>query len=99
MAPIHMLILMALIQVGTYYILERSDSRKWRPIVLGIGFILNLFILPDLFIPEPRKGEAHCGMPVLGVTLGFWIFGSGLLLITHFTFDFFFNLTKGNKSK
>jgi len=94
-----MLILMALIQVGKYYILERSDSRKWRPIVLGIGFILNLFILPDLFIPEPRKGEAHCGMPILGITLSFWIFGSCLLLITHFTFDFFFNLTKGNKSK
>lgn len=94
-----MLFLMALIQARTYYLLEKFDARKWRPVVLGIEFFLNLFILPDLFIPEPRKGNAGCGMPVLGITLGFWIFGSGHLLFTHFAYDFFFDLTKGNKSK
>jgi hypothetical protein len=99
MAPIHMFFLMALIQAGTYYLLERFDVRQWRPVVLGIGIILNLFILPDFFIPEQRKGEGGCGMPVLGIKLGFWIFGSGLILFTHFAYDFFSNLSKRNESK
>jgi hypothetical protein len=99
MAPIHMFFLMAMIQAGTYFLLERIDARKWRPVVLGILLILNLFILPDFFNPEPRKGEAGCGMPVLGIKLGFWIFGSGLILFSHFAYDFFSNLSKRNESK
>lgn len=55
-----------------------------NPVVLLILLTLYIFILPSFFYPPPPpEGKYVCGMPILGITLAFWIFGSGSALITY----------------
>ena len=82
--PIHVFILMFIIQVCEYILLDKNNLSKWKYLPLAIGLVLDFFVLPDYFMPEYQDGELRCGMPALAITLGFWIFSGGLIIHTLF---------------
>jgi hypothetical protein len=89
MAPIHIIVFMLVIQVIGYILLDKYNLSKWKYLVLGIILILNVFILPDYFIPHNPNHKPICGMPAMGITLAFWIIGGGTTLVTHFVYGIF----------
>lgn len=52
-------------------------------VILFSVLALHLFFLPKLFYPKLDPGGVKCGMPILGITLAFWIFGSLAASVTH----------------
>jgi hypothetical protein len=40
-------------------------------------------VFPKFFYPEPSTDGINCGMPILGITFGFWIFGTIAGIATH----------------
>jgi hypothetical protein len=52
-----------------------------------VGLILaHAFIFPPYFFPVIEDDGIRCGMPLLGVTLAFWIFGIPATILTHVTY-------------
>jgi hypothetical protein len=45
--------------------------------------ICYFLVFPKFFYPKPRTDGINCGMPALGITLGFWIFGTIAGITTH----------------
>jgi hypothetical protein len=70
-------------QFGLYYLNEKSKTKAPTFIILSILLICNLFVFPRIFYPEPNPDGLNCGMPILGITLGFWIFGTIAGIVTH----------------
>jgi len=83
MAPIHIILLLFVLQIATYIGLDKYKLSYWKYLVLAVCLILNFLILPSYFIPDYKEGEIRCGMPALGITLAFWVLGGGLTIITH----------------
>lgn len=98
MLPIHVFILMFIIQVIGYILLDKYNLSNWKYLLLATGLILDFFVLPDYFMPEYKEGEFRCGMPALGITLAFWIFGGGLIVSTHIVYVFVRTLIKAKNS-
>jgi hypothetical protein len=72
-----MFFIIFIIQIFAYIILDKYNLSKWKYLVFSIILIFNFFVLPSYFIPDNDKNQARCGMPALGITLAFWIFGNG----------------------
>lgn len=77
------IILISIGQIKLYLISDRLKLKHasvfiFLPILIG-----HFFILPKYFYPEPDPDGVNCGMPILGVTLAFWIFGGGIASGTH----------------
>lgn len=98
MKPIDLIILMFIIQVCSYIILDKFNLNKWKYLLLVIGLILDFFVLPNYFIPEFKNREVRCGMPALGITLAFWIFGGGTIITTHIIYMFISILIRSKNS-
>jgi len=86
--PLQAIILMFIIQIIGYVLLDRYGLGKFKYLILGLILILNFFVLPSYFIPDNPNKEPRCGMPVLAITFGFWVFGGGLALIAHISYNF-----------
>ncbi len=73
----------SLIQFALYYF-NRKYKTKLHSIIILFGILANYyFILPELFYPEPKIIRINCGLPILGVNLAFWIFGTIAALGIH----------------
>ncbi|WP_204347090.1 hypothetical protein [Psychroserpens algicola] len=59
----------------------RNDSIS-AFILIGI-LIIYYFVFPAYFIPETTEDGINCGLPILGITLGSWIFGTFAGITTH----------------
>lgn len=88
MAPLHVFILMIIIQVFAYIVLDKYNLSNWKYLILTVCLALDFFILPGYFMPEYKEGEVRCGMPALAISLAFWIFGGGLVVGTHIVYVF-----------
>ncbi len=75
----------AVLQIGSYLLLNKLGWPKAKWLVLLILLLLHYRVFPPLFMPALPEGEA-CGMPVLGVILGFWVIGGISALLIHFSF-------------
>ena len=84
--PIHVFIVMFIVQLFGYIILDKYNLSNWKYLLFGVCLILDFLILPDYFIPDFKSGEVRCGMPALGIIMAFWIFGCGLVILTHIVY-------------
>ena len=96
MLPIHVFILMFVIQVCCYIALDKYHLSKWKYLVLLLGLVLDFIILPEYFMPQYKEGELRCGLPSMGVLLAFWVFGGGSIILTHIIYII---VQKNNKVK
>jgi hypothetical protein len=77
-----------LIQLTAYFLAERSKvwQKQWHILILII-FILSNFVLFPIVYPIPDYPDGpKCGMPILGITLGFWTLGNIFTILTHLFF-------------
>ncbi|MCK8482259.1 hypothetical protein [Psychroserpens algicola] len=49
-------------------------------IVILIGYY---FVFPSFFLPEPNEDGINCGLPILGIILASWFFGTFAGITTH----------------
>jgi Na+-driven multidrug efflux pump len=73
----------SLVQFGLYYLNEKQKTKFPSFIILAVLLICCFFVFPRFFYPEPDPDGINCGMPILGITLGFWIFGTIAGIVTH----------------
>ncbi len=66
----------SIIQFGVYFLIDKYKINLPNFLILLIILIGYFFAFPRLFYPEPRTDRINCGIPLLGITLGFWIFGT-----------------------
>ncbi|MCF6297698.1 MAG: hypothetical protein L3J08_06900 [Flavobacteriaceae bacterium] len=71
------------VQFALYYINSKYKNKLPNFIILLILLICYFFVFPRFFYPEPRTDGINCGMPILGITFGFWIFGTIAGITTH----------------
>ena len=80
--------IISLVQYGFYCITFFYKLKIPSFVILTILTVGHLFIFPSFFYPEMDSNEPHCGMPILGVTLAFWVFGLISAFITHLSWVF-----------
>jgi len=73
----------SLLQFGLYYGNDKYKTKLPNYIILLALLSCYFFVFPRLFYPETRTDDINCGMPILGITFGFWIFGTIAGLTTH----------------
>lgn len=71
------------IQFGLYFLNKKYKTELPNLIILLILLICYVLVFPKFFYPEPRKDGINCRMPILGITLGFLIFGTIAGITTH----------------
>ncbi|MGV6832050.1 MAG: hypothetical protein ACWA5P_10895 [bacterium] len=77
------IIAISLVQFGLYY-LDKKYKIKLPSYIILLTFLASyFFVFPKLFYPELNRDGINCGMPILGITFGFWIFGSIAAITTH----------------
>src|SRR5690349_10193669 len=82
-----MILFVSFFQVVLYLLLDRTTVKKLKVFVLLLLLACHLFVFPKLFYPKLPPG-AVCGMPIVGVILAFWIFGSLITTLTHVAYLF-----------
>ncbi len=73
----------SIVQFGLYFLNAKYKTKMPNFVILLILLTGHFFVFPKLFYPEPRTDGINCGMPMLGVTLGFWIFGTLSGIVVH----------------
>ncbi|SFU43344.1 hypothetical protein SAMN05216480_103164 [Pustulibacterium marinum] len=76
--------IVSVLQSGVYLLLGKMGWQRllWLvPLLFWVGY---LFLLPKLLIPEPSPDGINCGLPVLAIYLGCWIFGTITVWSVHF---------------
>ncbi len=77
-----------LVQMTAYVLADRSEAwqKQWHTVILGIFMLSNFILFPTVYpIPEHPDGP-KCGMPILGITLGFWTIGNVFTILSHLFF-------------
>lgn len=82
------ILIISLVQLTCYYLTYRYKIKIPGFVFLVLVLIGYYFIFPHFFYPEPRTDGINCGMPILGITLGFWIFGTIGALSSHIIWIF-----------
>lgn len=67
---------------------SKSKTKIPKFIIVLLFLIGHFFVFPQWFFPEPDPKGINCGMPMLGITLGFWIYGSLQVVLTQLFFSF-----------
>ncbi len=84
---LNVIIAVSLLQIALYSISDwRKIPRYGRTIILIFVLIGHFLVLPKLFYPKLDPDGVNCGMPIVGITLAFWIIGgltSGVLHIVY----------------
>jgi hypothetical protein len=73
----------SILQGIAYWMAYKFNIRYASIVILFSVLALHLFFLPKLFYPKLDPGGVKCGLPILGITLAFWIFGSLAASVTH----------------
>jgi hypothetical protein len=77
--------LVTIFQLCLYLALDSKGYRQGKGIVFGLIILANFVVFPTIMIQqiEFEPGDVRCGMPALGITLAFLIFGNVIALMTH----------------
>jgi hypothetical protein len=86
--------IVSLVQLGLYSLKKKLDYKISNIVIFVIILFCYYFILPKLFYPEFDKDGINCGLPILGINLGFWIFGTFTTIVTHFLWKYKFEKNK-----
>lgn len=88
------IIAISIFQVGIYLLLDLRHQGNLKIFVLLLVLLSYFFFLPPLFYPQINPNGVNCGMPILGITLAFWIFGSLISTVSHLAYLFFKQVAK-----
>ena len=69
------IIAISILQLISYYLLDRYKIKIPSYVILIIVLVGHLFVFPQFFYPELNPEGVNCGLPILGITLAFWFFG------------------------
>jgi hypothetical protein len=83
MTPLELIFILFLVQLISYLLIDKYNAPKWKYLIFGLIMVGYIFIIPSFFFPDNPNNEPQCGMPLLGITLAFWILGCGTVIITH----------------
>ncbi len=88
-------------QLLLYFLLNRLKLNFSGIFILLAVLGCYFFIFPPYFYPEPDPNPNHtqCGMPLLAINLGFWIFGGGVAILLHLIYFLIFKRTKKKVTK
>ncbi|WP_353482223.1 hypothetical protein [Haliscomenobacter sp.] len=81
---LQIILLISFIQALLYLFAAALRFKPARYFILVAVLIVYFFILPQYFYPEPKPNRVNCGLPILAINMGFWIFGSLAATFTHF---------------
>ncbi|PSR56161.1 hypothetical protein AHMF7605_22975 [Adhaeribacter arboris] len=88
---LNFIILISVSQLLLYLIIDKLNFRYGKVLILTLILVGHFFIFPKYFYPEPNSDGVNCGMPVLGITFAFWVFGSAITLLVHSIYSFIKN--------
>jgi len=80
----------SIVQVLLYLISDKLGYAVGRFIILIATLGIYLFIAPPYFYPEPT--DNGCGMPIMAISMAFWIIGGGMAIVTHLLYAIFHHL-------
>lgn len=78
---------LTLVHILILFLIEKNKIKVRRMWVLIAFLFLYFFILPKLFYPKTQPDGINCGMPIMAITLAFWLFGGLASLITHVVYS------------
>ena len=81
-----LMILVSLCQIILYIITDRLKIKYLKIIILFSILFAYFFVLPKYFYPEPSPDGVNCGMPILGVNIAFWVFGTFIAFLSHLVY-------------
>ncbi len=77
------IIFVSFLQLLLYYLIDKHKLKFPKILIFVLVLIGYYVVFPQYFMPSPKINHINCGMPTLGVFLGFWIFGTIAALMTH----------------
>jgi hypothetical protein len=86
---IYFTIALIICQFVLYSIVDRLKLNDFKIIILFLIVIGNFAFFPKYFDPYKGVEGAKCGLPMLGITFYFWIFGNLMSLAAHFIYSLF----------
>jgi hypothetical protein len=78
-----LIILVSMGQIFLYLVLEKLDLKYGKSILFLLILIGHFFIFPQFFYPQPDSNQFNCGLPILGITLAFWVIGGSTTILVH----------------
>lgn len=73
---------------------EKMKFKHGKTLLFLLILIGYFFIFPRFFYPEPDPNGINCGMPIMGITLAFWVIGGGVTIIAHIIYYIISKLVK-----
>lgn len=93
------IILISIVQILCYLVIDSFKIRNGKNLLLTAILLGHFFLFPHYFSPEYDTDRVNCAMPILGITLGFWVLGGGLAVVTHFIYYLIRKITQVIQNK
>lgn len=77
------ILVISLLQLILYYVFATYKISIPAYAILLLMLAGHYMLFPEFFYPIPDPDGINCGMPILGINLAFWIFGTIAALSTH----------------
>ncbi len=87
----------SVVQIALYFLNGKYKTKFPNYLILIFILLGHYLLFPRFFYPEPRTDGINCGMPILGITLGFWIFGTIAGITTHLIWKLIIKKNKAHK--
>ena len=78
--------LITILQIALYFLLEKRKLGNFKFLVLISVLVGYIFIFPPMFYPKMPEGP-KCGLPMMGVTLAFWVIGGLASTMAHLIYS------------
>jgi len=90
-----LIILISIFQTGLYLLSDKINLKHGKIIVFLSVLMGHFFVFPRFFHPDPDPNGINCGLPILGITLAFWILGGGATIVVHAIYYFARRMNSG----
>ena len=81
------LLVIVAVSMLQYFLFHVFSQIKYsNRLITTLVVLLYGFVFPPFFVPLPEEGTYRCGLPFLGVYLGFWVFGGIAAFVVHITY-------------
>lgn len=74
-------------QVALYRLCDKKQKPKIKWIITAILFFANLLLFPRFLFPLP-KGGPKCLLPIISITLAYFIIANVIMIITATLYKF-----------